>query len=65
MIEYLHVRLASNWRAMRNRPDRGAVETTDLIMWIAVTVVVIGGLGFAFKGAVTGFFNSIVAALHM
>ena len=40
-------------------PDRGA-ETVDKVLWIAVVIVVVGGVGLLFRDAITTFFNSLI-----
>ena len=64
MYRRLRTRVARSWAMLRAHPDRG-VETVDTILWIAVTIVVVGALGLLFRNAITSFFNSIVFSIGM
>jgi hypothetical protein len=47
------------WKQLRAHPDRGD-ESVNKVLWIAVTIVVVGVVGALFSDAVTTFFNSLV-----
>ena len=51
--------LAGWWAQVSAYPDRGA-ETVDKVLWIAVVIVVVGGVGLLFRDAITTFFNSLI-----
>ena len=51
--------LGGRWAQVNAYPDRGA-ETVDKVLWIAVIIVVVGGVGLLFRDAITTFFNSLV-----
>jgi hypothetical protein len=54
-------RLAAEWRRLRTHPDRDrGSETVDKVLWMAVTVVVVGIVGLLFRDAVTDAFNALV-----
>lgn len=52
---------ATGWVYVTTHPgrDRGA-ETVDKALWIAITIVVAGGVGLLFRDAIESFFNSLV-----
>jgi hypothetical protein len=64
MIATLRRRLTANWAALRAEPERGA-ETVDILMWVAVMVVIVGGLGALFSADITAFYHSIVFSIGM
>jgi hypothetical protein len=47
------------WQHLRTHPDRGD-ESVNKVLWIAVTIVVVGAIGALFSEAITTFFNSLV-----
>jgi len=48
-----------SWASTRLGSDRGS-ETVDKVLWVAVVIVVVGGIGLLFRDAVESFFNSMV-----
>jgi hypothetical protein len=53
--------LVGLWVYLRTHPDRDrGAETVDKVLWIAVTIVVVGGVGLLFRDAVIQFFNGLV-----
>ncbi|HEX8629213.1 MAG TPA: hypothetical protein VF755_13700 [Catenuloplanes sp.] len=60
----IRTRVARSYAMLRAHPDRG-VETVDMILWMAVTIVVVAAIGLLFKNAITNFFNSIVFSIGM
>ncbi|MFG3642489.1 hypothetical protein ACGF3C_19720 [Micromonospora sp. NPDC047762] len=62
MIHRLRANLAYGLRAIRENPEHGA-ETVDTIMWIAIFIVVVGGIGMLFRDTVTQYWNSLVITI--
>jgi hypothetical protein len=48
-----------SWATTHLGSDRGS-ETVDKVLWVAVVIVVVGGIGLLFRDAVESFFNSLV-----
>ena len=59
MLAQIRGRAAARWMWLRANPDRGA-ETVDKVLWMAVTIVVVGAVGLLFRNAVTDAFEALV-----
>jgi hypothetical protein len=59
LLTRIRRQVAERWAWMRAHPDRGA-ETVDKVLWMAVTIVVVGAVGLLFRDAVTDAFNALV-----
>ncbi|MCZ7375264.1 hypothetical protein [Micromonospora sp. WMMC250] len=62
VIRRLRANLAYGLSAIRENPEHGA-ETVDTIMWIAIFIVVVGGIGMLFRDTVTQYWNSLVITI--
>lgn len=61
MLTRIRHRLIHGWVWLRTHPDRDrGSETVDKVLWMAVTIVVVGGVGLLFRGAITDAFNALV-----
>lgn len=61
MRGWLGKRITSWWVWATTHPDRDlGAETVDKVLWIAVVIVVVGGVGLLFRNAVQDFFNSLI-----
>jgi preprotein translocase subunit Sss1 len=55
VINRIHTSLAT----LAKRPDRGA-ETVEVMLWVAVIIVVVGGVGLILRNDLVAFFNRLV-----
>ncbi len=52
-------RIRTGLAALAKHPDRGA-QTVDIMLWVAVFIVVVGGVGLIFRNDLVTFFNGLV-----
>jgi len=55
IINRIHTRLVT----LGNKPDKGA-ETVEVMLWVAVIIVAVGGVGLIFRNDLVTFFNGLV-----